>query len=62
MTADGPASVESVGPAVTKTVAVIAFTFSDNTSQPWTTDQIRANFFGTSNSVRTYSATRRTAG
>ena len=54
VTADGPASVASVGPAVTKTVAVIAFTFSDNTSQPWTTDQIRANFFATSNSVRSY--------
>ena len=54
VSADGQASVESVGPAVTKTVAVIAFTFSDNTSQPWTKDQIRANFFGTSNSVRTY--------
>lgn len=54
VTADGPASVASVGPAVTKTVAVIAFTFSDNTSQPWTTDQIRANFFGASNSVKAY--------
>ncbi len=54
VTADGPVSVASVGPAVTKTVAVIAFTFSDNTSQPWTTDQIRANFFATSNSVRSY--------
>ena len=54
VTADGPAGVTSIGPAVTKTVAVIAFTFSDNTSQPWTTDQVRANFFATSNSVRTY--------
>ena len=54
VTADGPAAVASVGPAVTKNVAVIAFTFSDNTSQPWTTDQIRANFFATSNSVRSY--------
>ena len=54
VTADGPAGVTSIGPAVTKTVAVIAFTFSDNASQPWTTDQIRSTFFGTSNSVRSY--------
>ncbi len=54
VTSEGPATVTSVGPAVTKSVAVVAFTFSDNTSQPWTTAQIQANFFGTSNSVKAY--------
>ena len=54
VTTDGGATVASIGPATTKTVAVIAFTFSDNTSQPWTTSQIAANFFGSSNSVKAY--------
>lgn len=46
--------VQAIGPARTKNVAVIAFTFSDNTAQPWTKDQIAATFFGAGNSVRSY--------
>ena len=48
--------VQSIGPAATKKVAVIAFTFSDNTTQPWTKDQIAATFFGATNSVKAYFA------
>lgn len=48
--------VQSIGAATTKKVAVIAFTFSDNTTQPWPKDQIAATFFGAANSVKAYFA------
>ncbi len=40
-----------VAPATNKKVAVVLFNFSDNTTQPWTSDQVRTAVFGTSGST-----------